>query len=54
VKVYYICEICLQVFDVSEMDGHEGSMEMRCMCEECSQEMGFAEPGLHSRQLFYN
>jgi hypothetical protein len=54
VKIYHVCEICQQVFDVSEKEGYQGSMEMRGMCEDCSQEMGFAETSLHSRQFFYN
>lgn len=64
-KIYHVCEICQQVFDVSEKEGYQGSMEMRGMCEDCSQEMGFAEtsctpvsffitnhPCLNSRERF--
>jgi len=53
-KVYHVCEICQQVFDTSEIEGYEGSTEMRGMCEDCSLEMGFAETPLRSHQVFYN
>lgn len=53
-KIYHVCEICRQVFDTSEMEGYEGSMEMQGMCDDCSQEMGFAESSAPPRQFFYH
>lgn len=53
-KVYHVCEICQQVFDTSELEGYEGSLEMPGMCDDCSQEMGFADTSLRSGQFFYH
>lgn len=53
-KVYHVCEICQQIFDISDVGGHEGSLEMQGMCDDCSQEMGFAENPLRSSRFFYN
>jgi hypothetical protein len=54
VKVYHVCDICQRIFNVSEQEGYEGSMAMQGMCEECLQEMGFADNSSPSQQFFYN
>jgi hypothetical protein len=54
VKVYHVCDICQRIFNVSEQESYEGSMAMQGMCEECLQEMGFADNSSPSQQFFYN
>jgi len=51
VKVYHVCDICQRIFNVSEQEGYEGSMAMQGMCEECLQEMGFADNSSPSQQF---
>lgn len=53
-KIYHICEICQQVFDVSEVDGYEGTVEMQGICHECSVEMGFAEVPITGLRPYYH
>lgn len=53
VKVYHICEICQQIFDLSEVPGQEGSAEMPGICNDCADEMGFTA-SVSPRPTYYN
>ncbi len=52
-KVYHICEICQQIFDLSEVPGQEGSTEMQGICNDCADEMGFTA-SVSPRPTYYN
>lgn len=52
-KVYHICEICQQIFDLSEVPGQEGSAEMPGICNDCADEMGFSA-SVSPRPTYYN
>ncbi len=53
-KVYYICEYCEKVFNISEVGGQEGVLELRGICDECALEMGLKEEHYFSNLHYYN
>ena|GEM_PF-288181 len=44
VKIYYICEYCERVFNEVEVEGEEGSVQVKGICDECGLEMGIISP----------
>lgn len=38
--IYYICEYCERIFNEVEVEGEDGAIQVRGMCDECGLEMG--------------
>jgi len=51
-KIYYICEYCERVFQEMEVEGQEGSIPVRGICDECAMEMGLADTGTLSQHYY--
>ena len=50
--IYYICEYCERVFQEMEVEGQEGSIPVRGICDECAMEMGLADTGTLSQHYY--
>jgi hypothetical protein len=46
-KIYYTCEYCNQVYAVTSVDGVEGAVEIKGICDDCAMEIGL------DREIFY-
>lgn len=53
-KIYHICECCELIFDIQEVDGPDGAIELKGICNECKAEMDFEQKETSSTYLFLN
>lgn len=53
-KIYYICEYCEQIFSSSELEGGEGIVEVRGICDDCAMEIGMMDDHASSSYYYYN
>ncbi|MDD2585718.1 MAG: hypothetical protein PHT79_04230 [Syntrophomonadaceae bacterium] len=53
-KVYHTCDYCQMIYNISEVEGPEGAIEINGVCEECSQEIGLNEPPISNIRHYYN
>ncbi|NLB88412.1 MAG: hypothetical protein GX790_04180 [Syntrophomonadaceae bacterium] len=53
-KIYHICEYCDLVFNTTEVEGQEGAVELKGICDECSSELGFSEHSFSPKNFWYN
>lgn len=51
-KVYYICEVCQEVFYEGTLGDEEGVLTVDTMCPECSSEMELVEDIKHSHHYY--
>ncbi len=52
-KIYYICEYCERVFQQIEVEGGDGSIPIKGICNECALDMGLdSSPPI--TQHYYN
>ncbi|MGE5373086.1 MAG: hypothetical protein ACM3QZ_14005 [Solirubrobacterales bacterium] len=42
-KVYYICEVCQEVFYEGKLGDEESVLTIDSLCPDCSEEMGMAD-----------
>lgn len=53
-KIYHTCEYCRQIYNISDVEGPEGAIELNGICEDCSEELGLNESPIINTHHFYN
>lgn len=54
-KIYYTCEYCNQVYSTTSVDGTEGAVEIKGICDDCAMEIGLIRsPFMASHRIYYN
>ncbi|MGI6413357.1 MAG: hypothetical protein ACOXZ5_06880 [Syntrophomonadaceae bacterium] len=54
-KIYYTCEYCNQVYAVTSVDGVEGAVEIKGICDDCAMEIGLiGKSSMASHRIHYN
>lgn len=42
-KIYHICDYCQQIFEISEVEGVEGNVQVQGICNQCAEELGLID-----------
>ncbi|HZK43887.1 MAG TPA: hypothetical protein VFC73_06320 [Syntrophomonadaceae bacterium] len=54
-KIYHVCEFCDLVFKTTEVEGAEGAVELKGVCEGCASELEGNNPSnIISNNIWYN